>query len=207
MGARLKAPKLSRYEQWLQGDLVRCAILGVDPGGTAGAALTVYTDGGHDLRWARTVQTDSLELEQCLDDAVKAARDARLHLVLALEDWGKGGPLGIEQWLGLGAAAGAWKRGAMLIADRARPIIVRSRAVVRVNQRTWRSAIIPEAGTRDANGRFKPYDTKGWKAASQARVLELFGHRLGVVSSDAAEAALLTYYASRDARITEMLPG
>lgn len=204
--AREAKPKLTRYQVWLQGESVRCAILGVDPGATAGAALSLWTPGGHSMRWARAVKTDTLELETCIEEACAEARAAKLPLVVAIEEWGKGGPLGINQWLGLGAAAGAWKRASLLAADRYAPTIVRSRAVVRLGQRTWRSAIIEDAGTRNAAGKFRPFDTEGWKKAATARALDLFGHSLGVLSSDAAEAALLAHCATRDPRIADMIP-
>lgn len=203
---RESKPKLTRYQTWLLGAPVECAILGVDPGAKAAAALTVWTPEGHAMRWVRDVNTDTLELEACIEDARTAARSARLPLVVAIEEWGKGGPLGIDQWLGLGAAAGAWKRAALLAADRYAPTIVRSRATIRVGQRTWRSAMIEEAGTRNAEGKFRAYDTRGWKQAATRRVLELFGHRFGALSADAAEAVLLAHYATRDQRIADMIP-
>lgn len=202
-----RAPKLTRYQEWMQGELVECAVLGVDPGATAGAALSVWTRAGHEILWAREVVTDSLEVDRAVEDACDAARAAQLPLVVAIEEWGKGGPLGIDQWLGLGAAAGAWKRAALLAADRRAPTIVRSRAVVRIGQRTWRSRIIPEAGTRRPDGSFKAHDTRGWKQAATARVVDLFGHRFGLISGDVAEAILLTHFATRDERIAAMIPG
>lgn len=204
--ARVAKPKVSRYQEWLATPPVECAILGVDPGASAGAALTIWSPVGHELVWAREVVTDTTALEVAVTDAVGAARAAQLALVVAIEEWGRGGPLGIDQWLGLGAAAGAWKRAALIAADVRAPTIVRSRAVVRVGQRTWRSAMIPEAGTRNAAGTFRPYDTEGWKKAAKARVLDLFGLRFGDVSADVAEAILIAHYATRDRRIADMIP-
>lgn len=201
-----KPPKRSRFETWLDGVLVTCAVLAIDPGEDAGAALFVPGDGGPRLVWARAVDTNSLELEACIADAIAYAAAHGLVLVLAMEEWGAGGMRGIDQWLGLGAMAGAWKRAALLMCDRSRPTLVKSRLVVRTAQTKWRSAIIESSGTRDEEtGKYRPFDSEGWKKAANARVLELFGH-LETFDSNASEAVLLGYFACRDPRIAALIP-
>lgn len=209
----------SRYQRWLAGDVAPCTILGIDPGESAGAACLTYAGtGGHAVAFVRSVETNTLELERTFNDALDTAHELGQVLVLAIEDWGVGGPLGMKQWQGLGAAAGAWIRTAHLASVRCAEekiragrfaVIARDRAVIRMVSRSWRSCMIEESGTyteRDGKSVFKPFDTVGWKRAATRRAHELFGH-VGVNDSNAAEALLIAYCATRDERLAKLIPG
>lgn len=209
----------SRYQRWLAGDVVPCTILGIDPGDSAGATCLTYAGaGGHAVHFVRSVNTNTLELEHTVNDAIEIAHELGQVLVFAIEDWGIGGPLGMKQWQGLGAAAGAWIRAAHLAAQRCSAeniragrfvVLARDRAVVRIVSRTWRSCIIEEAGTYSevaGKTKFKPFDSVGWKRAATRRAHELFGH-VGVKDANAAESLLIAHCATRDARIAGMIPG
>jgi hypothetical protein len=197
--------KRTKHEEWLDGALVQCAILGIDPGDEAGAALMVPGVGGPSLVFSRAVDTNTRQLESVLEDAVREARARGIPLMLYAEEWGAGGPLGIDQWLGLGEKIGAWRRAAILMCDTARPTIVPSRLMLRVGQSTWRSGMGLDFGTRDAGGAFTRHDAEGWKKEANKRVHELFGY-LDSFDSNASEAVLIAYYGCRDERIEGKIP-
>lgn len=188
-------------------------ILAVDPGSRAGAAVLRSVKRDIDVIFVGGVDTDTRDLESVVSIAISYAKMSKLPLVLAIEDWGRGGPLGIDQWIGLGAARGAWIRAYRLALDelddetrelRVGPVKIFAERIVRINQRTWRSRCIDESGTRDEAGKWTAFDPKGWKnAAVDACQTHL---RLDVDDPDAAEALLLGFYCARSDDLGKALP-
>jgi hypothetical protein len=203
-----KAPKIPKHEAWLAQPVNQCAVLGIDSGDDAGVSLWVPGAGGPRCLWTRAVKTNTRALEAALEDAVREARARNLRLVLYAEEWGAGGPLGIDQWLGLGAAIGAWKRAAILLCETARPTIVPSRLMCRVLQVTWRSDLGMPFGTYVDVGKKKPvfvrHDAEGWKKAANARVFEMFGH-IESFDTNAAEAMLIGYHGMRSPAVFNLM--
>lgn len=193
-----------------------CVVLGVDPGAEAGTALLVphrqstradtpEAEGGFQVLWAREVGTMSRQLEATIQEAAVEARARGLHLVVSLEDWGRGGKLGIKTWLGLGAAAGAWKRATLLAAaEDCGDVLTVSRSILQVQQATWRSWMVEESGDR-STGRFVPFDSEGWKRAATRACAAHFPY-LQLEGANAAEAALLAAYTLRSDELGRLLP-
>jgi hypothetical protein len=152
------------------------------------------------------------DIERVFDAAIEVADDRDLDLVVAIETWGRGGPMGIEAWVGLGAARGYWKREALLrAAECPTRRLVKSRCLVDINMRTWRSQLHDEHGTKVPHptkpGHFKhvPYDEEGWKKAA-TRLLADIAPRVRVDGADAAEAGLVALYAHRSDEVGKKLP-
>lgn len=193
-----------------------CVVLGVDPAAEAGAALAVPqstrvdTSGdeedGYTLLIAREVDTRTRAVEATLEEACEVARARGLQLVVSMESWGAGGRLGINQWLGMGEAVGAWKRAALLMAASGqwRDVLTLSRSILRVQQSTWRSWMVEESGDR-SSGKFVPFDSEGWKCAATRACARLFP-TLSVEGANAAEAALLAGYTMRSDELGRLLP-
>jgi len=185
------------------------ALLGVDPGTeVAGAGLVLPDATGEepDLRWVRSIDPYSLEIESAIDDACDAARARGVGLAFVLEEWGQGGPMGIESWLGLGAARGHWKRAAMLAAlGRHSDVLVPSRLFTYAHIQTWRSWMDVPPGTWDAAGKFAHHDPEGWKKAATTRLAALYP-KVRIDSADAAEAGLIALYGCRSDDVGRKLP-
>lgn len=196
-----------------------CVVLGVDPGARAGYAVAVPAapppgvlrggSGGaeqhlHVVR-AAELDTSTRALEEALAFAVEVARAEEVHLVVCLEDWGRGGKLGIKTWLGLGAAAGAWKRAALLAAaEGSGDVLTATRSLLQVQQTTWRSRMVEESGDR-SSGKFVPHDSEGWKRAATRECAERFPY-LQLGGANAAEAALIAAYTLRSDELGRLLP-
>src|SRR5258706_9913646 len=128
MAKRTRA-ELARRQAWWDRPAWPAVVLGVDPGRRAGAGIVLPTIvagdrcGAPKLVSVYAVDVYSRGIETVLGNACHWAHTLDLPLILAIEDWGRGGPLGIDQWLGLGAARGHWERAAMLEAlDEGSPI-------------------------------------------------------------------------------------
>jgi hypothetical protein len=143
------------------------------------------------------------QLEQTLDDAIEHARARELQLVLALEDWGRGGPLGIDQWLGLGAARGHWERAARLRAAEADSPIRRTKPWVRIPQSRWRSMMVESWGHHEGT-EWVPNAAADWGRASLASLREI-DPEMDTTSDDAAEAGLIALYAMRCDEVGKVL--
>lgn len=188
-------------------------LLSVDCAATAGASILLPEEhygecplvGGPHLWKLRELETSTRDLEATIQEAVKLAREREMQLVMALEQWGSGGRLGINQWLGMGAAMGAWTR-ALLMAARegAEDVLTVSRSIIKVPQTRWRSWMIEESGTRGPDG-FKPFDSEGWKKAATRTLVQLYPG-VYLPGDNAAEAALLGVYASRSDELGALLP-
>lgn len=183
-----------------------CVVAVVDPGRTSGFALVVSRPGhGFDLVLCEGLDLDSTRLEELAWLAARRARDEELPLVVVLETWGKGGPRGLAQWVGLGEARGPWRRVFRQVADRFRPkVLTKKAASVLVTQSRWRSRVVPETGGTDAEGKWEPFDADGWKAAAlrAARTLYLSAY---VPPLDGAEAACIAAYAVRSDEVAKVL--
>lgn len=186
------------------------AVLGIDPGSeVAGAGLVLPDAAGEDpvLHWARSVDPYTTALERALEDAVAAARARELGLVLVLEEWGTGGPMGIDTWLGLGAARGHWLRAARLAVERHPDVLVASRLYCYAHMQTWRSwmdvpAVVSDPVTGATIRRNEPED---WKKHASRRLAELCP-RISIDSADAAEAGLIALFGSRFDAVGKKLP-
>jgi hypothetical protein len=210
--ARTRA-ELAARAAWWDRRAWPVVVLGVDPGNSvAGAGLSVPRTTGPDLLWARNVDPFTREIERVFDDALEVADDLGYDLVVAIETWGRGGPMGLEAWIGLGAAKGYWKRETLLrCAEDNTGRLVKSRCLLDVNMRTWRSFMHDEHGTKVPHptkpGQFKhvPYDEEGWKKAA-TRMLADLCPTVRVDGADAAEAGLVALYAHRSDELGKKLP-
>lgn len=195
-----------------------CVVLAVDPGARAGYAVAVPSSpptklmprvGEAELHLhvvrAGELETNTRALEEALLFAAEVARAEKLHLVLSLEDWGSGGRLGIKTWLGLGAAAGAWKRAALLAASEGcGDVLTVTRSILHVQQSTWRSWMVEESGDR-SSGKFVPHDSDGWKRAATRECASRFPY-LQLEGANAAEAVLIAGYTTRSEELGRLLP-
>lgn len=182
---------------WWARDPWPALFLAADPGASAGAALIVGGRGGMDLLEAASVDTyGSRDLEGFVSRGVAIAMSMALPLVLALEDWGAGGPRGLSQWVGLGEARGPWRREYML---RAREAGMTPRIVL-VPQSRWRSRIVPETGAMEpqpgGSEKWRAFTPEEWKEAARSAAQDLFldAH---VPPADAAEAVCIGAFAAR----------
>lgn len=206
MTKRTKAQAAER-EAWRARRPWPIAVLGIDPGATAGAAL-VLPDARFqtsELCWARTIDVDTLALECTIRDAIFQARDRELGLVLVLEEWGRGGPMGIETWLGLGAARGHWIRAARLLSLQHKELTA-SRLFCYAHMQTWRSWMdVPAVVTDTAGAVVRRNTPEDWKKGATRRISELAPKAM-VDSADAAEGALIALYGSRCDAVGKRLP-
>lgn len=196
MSNRTKAEQEERRRWWERKPLP-VAVLGVDPGERAGAALHLPKAG---VLWSRQVETNTRQLEQALEQALRDAWTAGCsRLLMVIEEWGRGGKMGIDQWLGLGAALGAWRRtAALLVAECGDPwaqLLTKTRSTVRVPMVTWRSHMFEVFGAY-AGGKYRPFKSADWKEQAVRRCAELFP-AMTFDGPDAAEAALIAYYGAR----------
>lgn len=181
-------------------------VLSVDPGTRAGAAVIAPgTDGRPKVVLCEAIDSATRALEAMISSAIAIARAKDMMLLLAIEEWGRGGPLGIDQWIGLGERRGLWKREFLLLGSEApAPSPIRkSESIVHVNARTWRSRMIFETGERVADT-FRPFDTDGWKRAA-TRTLLAHAPDVAIETADAAEAALLGLYSIRSDELHKRL--
>lgn len=185
------------------------AVLGVDPGTEiAGAGLVLPDSAFEDpvLRWARSVDPYTLELEEIVEEAVAAARERGLGLVFVFEEWGRGGPMGIDSWLGLGAARGHWIRAARLACLKHPDVLVASRLYVYAHMQTWRSWMDVPAVVLNEQGKTLRRNTpEDWKKHATRRLAELCPH-VTLDSADAAEAGLIALFGSRFDAVGRKLP-
>ena len=180
-------------------------VLSVDPGTKAGATIVVPDPSTWAPAVALSGPVDSMtrEPESVIKAAIEIARARRMRLYLVTEEWGRGGPLGIDQWIGLGERRGIWKREFRLLGQEVEDSPIRSDASLHVNARTWRSRMIFETGER-VSGSFRPFDTDGWKRAASRTLLELVPGAV-IESADAAESALQGLYAIRSDELRKKL--
>lgn len=185
------------------------AVLGIDPGtDVAGAGLVVPSEGGAPaLLWARSVGSYTRGIEEVLSAAIGSARARGLGLVLVLEEWGAGGPLGIKSWLGLGAARGHWLRAARLaLVEGADDVLVASRLHASALTQTWRSMMdIPTSVVDPVTGERRRNEEEDWKRHATRRLAEL-APGIWIDTADAAEAALIALYGSRCDDVGRQLP-
>lgn len=213
MAKRTRAKEAER-EAWRARRPWPIAVLGVDPGSSvAGAGLVLPSEDGlrPDLHWVRAVDPDTRQLERCLIDAITAARLRGIGLVLVLEEWGTGGPMGISTWLGLGAARGHWVRAARLLAEPEEcgaGILTPSRLYSYAHMATWRSWMDVPAVVVDQHGAtVRRNDPEDWKRHATRRLVELVPDVvMESTTADAAEGGLIALYGSRCDEVGRKLP-
>lgn len=209
MGAPSRGSKkwLAEREAWRARRPWPVVTLNVDPGDDAGVTILAPGIGSLGPRVIEigTVDTYSRAVERWVDRAIAIARGAGLPLILVTESWGKGGPLGIDQWLGLGAMRGTWRREVMIRAGDASDVLTKSRSMLSIEMTTWRSFMIEETGGRDANGGFVRFEPEDWKRAATRTFVKLYPG-VDIPDANAAESALLGSYAMRSDELGSMLP-
>lgn len=180
-------------------------VLAIDPGEQAGAAilLPAATPNPPRLWYVGTVEDvmRGREPETIVRSALALADRLNLKLVMVLEEWGRGGPLGIDQWIGLGERRGVWKRALYLEGGDSE--VLATRPVVQVAASTWRAQMIERTGNR-VGEKFVAFGKDDWKRAATNE----FGRTWPtekIDSADAAEAALLGAYALRSDKVFERL--
>lgn len=191
---------------WLDRKPWPCVILSVDPGAAAGASIIV-SDPRRGLELYACEAIDLYDPHPVLESFVKRACDAsrnrQLPLVGVLEDWGRGGPRGLAQWIGLGEARGPWRRALIMRTKEAIPAITQGRILL-ARQTRWRSLVIPETGRIDAAGKWEPFGPEGWKAIAKTTATDHFPDAF-VPPEDAAESACLGVYAARSDAVGKAL--
>lgn len=97
---RRRKPRLPTYPTPLP-----CALLAVDPGYVSGWAIM---RAGHLLDFGEVDAFDPEALSVVVRQALRAAHEAGVPLVMVREEWGTGGARGLAQWGGLFAARKVW---------------------------------------------------------------------------------------------------
>lgn len=171
-----------------------CVLLSVDPGRTSGWAL--WHDG--ELISSGAVDVGSIEVEDQCANAIALADNHNTIAVLVGETWGRGGPMGLAGWQGLGYAWGRWDDAMKLtwaehVAQYGKTGL-KPRSV-RIHVSTWRSKIF---GCR------VPKDKGKTMAVEEA--IRLHGLNLTYKDHDQAEAVLLGHYACRSTQVRDRLP-
>ncbi len=176
-------------------------MLGIDPGSRAGASIFIKGQ----LIASCAVVTNTRALEAFIDRAIEEAARVELPLIVLIEEWGRGGPRGIEQWIGLGGALGAWRRALELArVEHPNGAVLGKGKIARIMMSRWRSKMISETGERDALGKFKTFDAEGWKKAATRTCARLYP-QLTLDSSDQAEAILIGDYGARGDEVGALL--
>lgn len=174
-------------------------LLAVDPGKTSGAALFVRGD----LAGVSTVDVaDSSALNTVVWHALQLSSEYG-PLIMVGETWGKGGPRGMKQWQGLGAA---WKRWQWALEEgwaawraehpdyRKAPRMYKPQTAT-VHTSTWRSKIFGRRMSKEQAKRMAV-----WAVASRYDI------KLEPQEHDAAEAVLIGTYAQHDKNVLAKLP-
>lgn len=166
-----------------------CVILAIDPAALSGWAIFLE---GRPVTWGELAASNATGIDAVLLQACELASRTKLPLVVLGEEWGRGGPLGMSQWQGLGGAWTAWKHGCDRARDKGLPVV--SSRVMRVLQRTWRSAF----GLNLGRELVKAYAVR----AAKSRV----GVQLELDQHDIAEALLIGLWGSKSGEVGERLP-
>lgn len=204
--AKKSKKRLLAERRWWRRTPWPAIVLAIDPGREAGAAIFGPFD-----PVVFEVDIFTRDVEGIVELAAELALKHRLPLVLALEEWGKGGPLGIDQWIGLGESRGAWRR-AFIIYCRENAekegrigLFVKTRIIL-VPQTRWRSVVVEETGFIHPVMGWRPFATEEWKEAATRSIAT----RIPGIDVDgkpnAAEAACLGLYVVRSDELGKMLP-
>lgn len=189
---------------WWNREPFPAVILAVDPGKKAGASIIISKPRqGLFLAFCSPIDTFTRQVEATFTTAIRLARECDLYLVLVLEEWGRGGPLGIDQWIGLGEARGAWRREFILRCnEETSPRLIQSK-IMTTSQSRWRSRVIPETGDR-SSGTFKAFTPEQWKEAAHRAALDYFPSDW-VPPLDASESACIGVYAARSDELGKLI--
>lgn len=182
-----------------------CVIMSADPGAAAGGSIIVSGPGGLELYACEAIDLYSPHplVESFVKRACDCARNRSLPLVGVLEDWGRGGPRGLAQWIGLGEARGPWRRALIQRTKEAIPCITMPRILL-ARQTRWRSLIIPETGRIGPDGKWEPFGPEGWKTIAKTTAGDHFLEAY-VPPEDAAESACMGVYAARSDAVGKAL--
>lgn len=176
-------------------------LLCVDPGSISGSSI--FVEGV--LEECRQVDIYTREVESVVRYAIEKAAQNDMPLVLGLESWGTGGQRGINQWIGLGMAKGAWTRAYRIaIASRTERSLFTKR-IATYHQATWRSHVFEEFGkVSPKTGKWRPFNSDEWKQCS----VDFFRQKYGTnpPGPDAAESVCMGYYAVRSDETSKTLP-
>lgn len=180
-----------------------CIICAADPGAESGYCVLKSTGTGIDVLDCGTVADvfTTEDVRRVVLETNNAAFAHKLPVVYVLEDWGSGGPLGINQWVGLGEARGVWRHYITLEHSEA---FEKSPKIVKVTQSRWRSRVVEETGRVDANGKWHRFSPDDWKGAALRAAKQHFIDT-HIPPLDAAEAACIGYYAARSDEVMKAL--
>lgn len=202
-----KTKKRQREERlWWRRQPWPAIVLSIDPGKAAGAAL--FVPGRAPRIEEVDIYTD--RVEELIEDGGQLASDLRLPFVLAMEEWGRGGPLGIDQWIGLGEARGAWRRAFLMYCNEhtereGRIDLFSKSRVMLVPQSRWRSVVVPETGVETDVMGWRPFDSEEWKEAAKRAILAHFPELDVDAAPNGAEAACQGLYALRSDELGALL--
>ncbi len=213
MGSRTRLEMVERAEWWRRKPWP-VVLLGVDPAESSGWTIALPEEaprglgmaGGPYLWRCEQVNIYTRGVEEAVEAAANLAQQRGLKLMVCLEEWGSGGRLGIKTWLGMGAAAGAWKRAVLLAAreERHKEVLTVSRCLLGAPQSRWRSRMIEECGIQVGDS-FRRYTPEEWKKAAGDAMREMFPY-VKLEGADAAESGLIAAYAMRSDELGYMLP-
>lgn len=173
-----------------------CIILAIDPGRRSGHAILNHGE----LVAYGSCDVATPELEEIMRNALELALNAGLPLVLVGETWGRGGPMGLSQWMALGAAWNRWKW-ALQVAwqdqkdEHSNDRVNWAPKVTTIHVSTWRSGTY---GKRLEPGTYK---STAVEVANKRH-----GIRLQPNQHDAAEAILIGEFASAFDSVRKLLP-
>lgn len=206
-----KTKKRRRSERlWWRRHPWPAVVLSIDPGKEAGAAIFAGLPPARGPSvYEVDIYTDAVE--DIVEEAGQLASDLRIPLVLVLEEWGRGGPLGIDQWIGLGESRGAWRRAFVMYCNEhvereGRIDLFSKSRVALVPQTRWRSVVVPETGVETDIMGWRPFDSDEWKEAAKRALTPHFPELDVEATPNAAEAACQGLYAIRSDEVGKLLP-
>lgn len=170
-----------------------CILLAVDPGRKAGAALMQCNPDGITLLWHGPIDTHTRDVEKTTAMMLGACNASGLPGMLAVEEWGKGGPMGLQHWIGLGEARGAWTREFNIWSNEKKSLF-RKGGIVKVHQGRWRGRIIEEKLPRLDTREERQEQLK--EAAARAAQNYFIDQRIDI-DPDACEAVCIGLFAAR----------
>lgn len=190
--------KRDALAKWWDRNPWPCLIMSCDPGKHSGVTLIRCGPGGIQVLFCRAVDTYSSQVEGAVDEAIDAGIRLGLPVVVILEDWGKGGPMGIQQWIGLGEQRGAWRRAVILSG-------IKTSHIKLVTQSRWRSRVLDRTGVIEGGQPWRRFTPGEWKqeAHTTARDAMLDGYIPN--SPDASESACMAYYGARSDEVGDAL--
>jgi hypothetical protein len=205
MMSRVVSSRDQILREWWDRPLWPAIIIAVDSGKSAGVTIIKsVTSSGIELIRCSNIDTYSRDIEMVVREGIQEAIFNEMYAIMVLETWGRGGKLGINQWIGLGETRGPWKREFKIICKELASKYASGKKVIQVAQNTWRSKVIKETGYR-TDSKFSRFNSGQWKDVAHNTALKIYSGDW-IPPNDAAESACIAAYASRCVEIGKLLP-